>query len=587
MWRRHLPLLLVTEGFIYQLDEANERHTRSLRRYQHPSSPQPTRTPRDSADGRATHFQRTNATATNNGQPRKLSNHAHPSHQSNGSSTQALPFEDVDRHLSPPQASQVFTKGYHPPPPQASRVPPQSCHPPLRGAAAGSPDPFAPLKSLLHQRGVLTMAICRELVSGLEYWDLERRLCAAVEGSVALDPQPHTLGQGRGRGQGQGQGQGRGQGQGQGKGHFHGSGEDGDDGGHENADGGDNGGRDDADDGDDGGSNGGSGGGGGGGGECHAPCVRAAGPIDPADVERAISLKSFDYRVLNLLLHELVSRDREEEEAVAREEEEEIASPAACLGGRDDAGGEGTATGTVPLKWPRKQPLSPRQEQPPLPLNPDYLAFLRASETLVEIADDLFDYEDDVQRGSFNVLRMLTHAACLGPEGGCRRLAGMISAAEAAYASSGERLPPGLRARFEARNEEAVARGMGLGMARGIEMDEGGVFEGDHTTEGRTVTGGKWVGDPMSDGKGKGEEKGEGIGEEEGEGKGQKKGKGQGDRGWALGTWSFPPVITDERAFRAGCDGDENKDEGALGGFTFAWQRRQQDMGRQQGAVNN
>ncbi|KAF8018478.1 hypothetical protein BT93_H3381 [Corymbia citriodora subsp. variegata] len=70
--------------------------------------------------------------------------------------------------------------------------------------------------------------------------------------------------------------------------------------------------------------------------------------VSVEDVMRAIHLKSFDYRVLNLLVYEL------------------------------------------------------RGEK----VNELHMEFLSTSEYLVEISDDLFDYEDDVLENSFNILRM-------------------------------------------------------------------------------------------------------------------------------------------------------------------------------------
>ena len=89
-----------------------------------------------------------------------------------------------------------------------------------------------------------------------------------------------------------------------------------------------------------------------------ALCAKmAAGKqVDPAEVLAASALKSFDYRVL----HEIILQ----------------------LSGK-----------------PRSEAL---------------MAFMRADEALADIADDLFDYEDDVGRGSFNVLRGLTHALADG-----------------------------------------------------------------------------------------------------------------------------------------------------------------------------
>ena len=42
----------------------------------------------------------------------------------------------------------------------------------------------------------------------------------------------------------------------------------------------------------------------------------------------------------------------------------------------------------------------------------------RASETLVDIADDLYDYEEDVLKNSFNCFRMYVHMHGAGKVGG-------------------------------------------------------------------------------------------------------------------------------------------------------------------------
>ncbi|KAK9166997.1 hypothetical protein Scep_002188 [Stephania cephalantha] len=77
------------------------------------------------------------------------------------------------------------------------------------------------------------------------------------------------------------------------------------------------------------------------------------------DVLRAVHLKSFDYRVLNLLVYQLM-----------REEVNEV-----------------------------------------------HMEFLSVSEFLVEVSDDLFDYEDDVLNNSFNILRMFVriYGASMAP----------------------------------------------------------------------------------------------------------------------------------------------------------------------------
>ncbi|XP_023737869.1 uncharacterized protein LOC111885871 isoform X4 [Lactuca sativa] len=81
--------------------------------------------------------------------------------------------------------------------------------------------------------------------------------------------------------------------------------------------------------------------------------------IQIEDVMRAIHLKSFDYRVLNLLLYQLNGKD----------------------------------------------------------INETHMEFLSVSEFLVEVSDDLFDYEDDVLENNFNILRMFVriHGASSAP----------------------------------------------------------------------------------------------------------------------------------------------------------------------------
>jgi len=70
--------------------------------------------------------------------------------------------------------------------------------------------------------------------------------------------------------------------------------------------------------------------------------------INQTLIEQCIGLKSFDYRLMNLILYKLRKSD----------------------------------------------------------YNEKHLSFLRAHELLIEIGDDLFDYEDDVIKQSFNVYRM-------------------------------------------------------------------------------------------------------------------------------------------------------------------------------------
>ncbi|CAL5326859.1 unnamed protein product [Camellia sinensis] len=125
------------------------------------------------------------------------------------------------------------------------------------------------------------------------------------------------------------------------------------------------------------------------------------------DVMRAIHLKSFDYRVLNLLLYQL------------------------------------------------------RGEK----VNDLHMEFLSVSEFLVELSDDMFDYEDDVLENNFNVLRMFVriYGASVAPT----MLVGMIMYLEAKCISEAEEkydrllrdLDPKLSTNYQRRCEEATREG--------------------------------------------------------------------------------------------------------------------------------
>ncbi|KAF5480874.1 hypothetical protein F2P56_001583 [Juglans regia] len=121
--------------------------------------------------------------------------------------------------------------------------------------------------------------------------------------------------------------------------------------------------------------------------------------ISVEDVMRAIHLKSFDYRVLNLLLYHL------------------------------------------------------RGEK----VNDVHMEFLSVSEFLVEVSDDLFDYEDDVIENSFNVLRMFVriYGASKAPV----MLAKYITEAEQKYDCLLKTLDPQLSSNYQKRCEEATKEG--------------------------------------------------------------------------------------------------------------------------------
>lgn len=121
--------------------------------------------------------------------------------------------------------------------------------------------------------------------------------------------------------------------------------------------------------------------------------------VNMQDVFKTIELKSFDFRILNNLLYSLTHRMVDE----------------------------------------------------------THMEFLRVAEFLVEIADDLFDYEDDVRKNSFNVLRMLVYAC--GPTEAPAVLANFISTKEREYQRLLDKLEPGLAERFQERCKEAAKEG--------------------------------------------------------------------------------------------------------------------------------
>nr|XP_027075294.1 uncharacterized protein LOC113699259 isoform X2 [Coffea arabica] len=117
------------------------------------------------------------------------------------------------------------------------------------------------------------------------------------------------------------------------------------------------------------------------------------------DVMRAIHLKSFDYRVLNLLLYQL------------------------------------------------------RGEK----VNELHMEFLSISEFLVELSDDLFDYEDDVLENNFNILRMFVRI--YGASRAPTMLAKRITETEEKYENMLKSLDPELAMNYQKRCEEATKEG--------------------------------------------------------------------------------------------------------------------------------
>ncbi|XP_037478000.1 uncharacterized protein LOC119355313 [Triticum dicoccoides] len=121
--------------------------------------------------------------------------------------------------------------------------------------------------------------------------------------------------------------------------------------------------------------------------------------ISIEDVMEAIHLKSFDYRVLNLMMYRLTGQQ----------------------------------------------------------VNDLHMEFLSVSEFLVEICDDLYDYEDDVVNNTFNILRMF--AAIYGPLDAPKMLAKCIGEAEEKYESFSKKLDPSISRSYWRRCEEATKEG--------------------------------------------------------------------------------------------------------------------------------
>lgn len=90
-----------------------------------------------------------------------------------------------------------------------------------------------------------------------------------------------------------------------------------------------------------------------------------------------------------------------------------------------------------------------------MPYDEQLLAFLRLDELLVDVGDDLTDYEDDVVGNSFNIYRC--YVALHGPEEASLRLAAYIGDLETRHAVALAALPPDVARRFWARHGEASA----------------------------------------------------------------------------------------------------------------------------------
>jgi len=144
----------------------------------------------------------------------------------------------------------------------------------------------------------------------------------------------------------------------------------------------------------------------------------------------AVKKKSFDYRVLNLVLLASVRKQRRE----ARDAERRRRGTGCEIKREEeDAELEGVPYGDL----------------------------LAASELLVELSDDLYDYEEDVASGAFNFYRCLVNRH--GPERAPEEMAAVIQSAEREYARLEERLSrddPELARRYRERCAQATEEGL-------------------------------------------------------------------------------------------------------------------------------
>nr|XP_023889827.1 uncharacterized protein LOC112001892 [Quercus suber] len=90
-------------------------------------------------------------------------------------------------------------------------------------------------------------------------------------------------------------------------------------------------------------------------------------------------------------------------------------------------------------------------------VNDLHMEFLSVAEFLVEVSDDLIDYEDDVLKNSFNVLRMFVkiYGASRAPA----MLVKYITEAEQKYDSLLKTLDPQLALNYQKRRDEVIEEG--------------------------------------------------------------------------------------------------------------------------------
>ena len=154
----------------------------------------------------------------------------------------------------------------------------------------------------------------------------------------------------------------------------------------------------------------------------------------------AVKKKSFDYRVLNLVLLASVRKQRRE----ARDAERRRRGTG-CEIKREEEEDEDEE---------EEDKLGDAEDVP-------YGDLLAASELLVELSDDLYDYEEDVASGAFNFYRCLVNRH--GPERAPEEMAAVIVSAEREYARLEERLSrddPELARRYRERCAQATEEGL-------------------------------------------------------------------------------------------------------------------------------
>lgn len=206
---------------------------------------------------------------------------------------------------------------------------------------------------------------------------------------------------------------------------------------------------------------------------------------------RAHQLKSFDYRVLHLILHQLIAQGKARSRAfggrmgssigtsgvavMVRDSDDCPAAQAASPGGEPAAAADlaaaptDSAPGNIPVgdaavsqasKVPAVQAEEPTEQagagqgaRADVAYDEALLAFMRVDEQLVDISDDLVDYEDDVCKNSFNVLRVFVHL--YGTEGQ-ERLVEHIGDLEAMHSQLLAQLTPQQQEAYQRRKVEAA-----------------------------------------------------------------------------------------------------------------------------------